>query len=403
VLVDLAIKLWIASTTQGTSDVTTWMRFATDVARVGPVDIYKIYYINAQHPALYNHPPLIGYLLMVVNLITRWGLRFPLAIRLPSILADTITPFLILELLRGRRPLRRAFAAAAWVAASPTLIVISGFHGNTDPVFVMFCLLSLYLLVERRSPLLAGFVFAIALSVKVVPVVLLPTLALFALLQGWRFLSRFALGVAALLAAVWGPAIVRAWIPLKHDVFAYSGVKVFRIWGLVELGKWTGVRLLTVWLPGPGRFLAVAAAALISAALLLRRPDRAVEAAGLSMCLFFVLSPAFAPQYLAWVVAPAYLVSLWSATFYNLSSGALAYLIELAGRTGFSFEVFHRRISFGSKWDVGRGHPFTNFEIAVAMVAWLSLVAVAVEGVRLILRRPMDEVDEQVPGRGSLI
>jgi Gpi18-like mannosyltransferase len=205
VLVDLAIKLWIASTTYGTSDVTTWMRFAQDVSRVGPVDIYKIYYINAQHPALYNHPPLIGYLLIVINLITRWGLRFPLAIRLPSILADTITPFLVLELLRNRRPLRQAFAASAWVAASPTLIVISGYHGNTDPVFVMFCLLSLYLLVERRAALLAGLVFAVAMSIKIVPVVLLPTLALFALLQGWRFVSRFALGLAAVFAAVWGP------------------------------------------------------------------------------------------------------------------------------------------------------------------------------------------------------
>jgi hypothetical protein len=178
--------------------------------------------------------------------------------------------------------------------------------------------------------------------------------------------------------------ILRAFTPFKHDVFAYSGSPSFRVWGLVQLGDWTGSRLLTVWLPGPGRFVAVAAAALIPAGLLLKRRDRAIEAAGLSLCIFFVLSPAFAPQYLAWVVAPAYLISLWSATLYNLGSGGL--LIEL----------YHRRTSSAFQPHLARGHPFTNPEIAVAMVVWVALIAVVAEGVRSILRRPAEESGEQV-------
>ena len=51
------------------------------------------------------------------------------------------------------------------MAVSPVLFVISGFHGNTDPVFVMFALLSVYLLSDRRAPALAGLSIAIALSV----------------------------------------------------------------------------------------------------------------------------------------------------------------------------------------------------------------------------------------------
>jgi Gpi18-like mannosyltransferase len=58
--------------------------------------------------------------------------------------------------------------AAVLVGWSPVLFVASGFHGNTDPLFVMFALLSVYLLVVCDRPLAAGLVFAIAVSIKLV-------------------------------------------------------------------------------------------------------------------------------------------------------------------------------------------------------------------------------------------
>ena len=73
-------KLVAAAATLGTEDVARWMVFADAVARVGPVEVY-----GQSLEVLYNHPPLVGYLLQVVHLASAHGLDFPLAIRLPSI------------------------------------------------------------------------------------------------------------------------------------------------------------------------------------------------------------------------------------------------------------------------------------------------------------------------------
>jgi Gpi18-like mannosyltransferase len=191
IIVTTTIKLVVAALTFGTQDVRRWMDFA-GVARAGPVGVYGLHFGSSHFRALYDHPPLIGYLLLVVNVATRHGLGFPLAIRLPAISADVVTPFLVLELLRKRRPLLESFAAAALVALSPVLFLVSGYHGNTDPVFVMFSLLGVYLLVDRRAPALAGLAVAIALGVKIVPVVIVPALLAFAILAGWCFASFLA-------------------------------------------------------------------------------------------------------------------------------------------------------------------------------------------------------------------
>jgi hypothetical protein len=87
-----------------------------------------------------------------------------------------VTAYLVLEFVRRARSLREATAAGLVFALSPVMFIISGFHGNTDPVFVMFILLSAYLLTVKDRPALAGASAALACSVKLVPIVPLPAL-----------------------------------------------------------------------------------------------------------------------------------------------------------------------------------------------------------------------------------
>ena len=87
--------------------------------------------------------------------------------RVPACLADFVTVLLVFELVRLARPVRGAAIAAILVACSPVLFVVSGFHGNTDPVFVMFSLLSVYVLVVPRWASAAGVAFGIAVSTAV--------------------------------------------------------------------------------------------------------------------------------------------------------------------------------------------------------------------------------------------
>jgi hypothetical protein len=386
VIVMMLIKLLVAAHTLGNNDVQAWMDFAAGVAKAGPVGVYWLHFRSG----LYNHPPLIGYMLQVINAATRHGLAFPLAIRIPAITADVVTPFLVLELVRKRRPLLEAFGAAASIALSPVLFVISGFDGNTDPVFIMFSLLSVYLLVGRRAPALAGVSIAIALSVKIVPVVIAPTLLVFAVLAGWRTVLYFCLASGAFLALTWGPVVLRVWQPFRDHVLGYTGGWGGFGWGLVQLGKWAGHPAWVTWFEGPGRFLVVLVVASLPAALVLWRPKRVVEASALALTGLLALSPAGAPQYLVWAVAPAYLLSFWGATAYNLIAGCL--LIEV-----------YTRWSGGFPWYLGRASPLTGGEAVVALAAWEALLMVVVAGIRHAVwsRQPPSLEDASSSGRGS--
>ena len=186
------LKLGIAANTFGTDDVHYWTEFAQGVRSFGPVGVYGHSFF-----AQYNHPPLAGWMLWVLNGLAGHDVAsFTFLIRAPASIADLFTGLLVFELVRARRSARIAAASAVLVTWSPVLFVISGFHGNTDPVFVMLTLLSLYLLVDRRRPFASGVSLALALSVKLVPVVVGPVFLLVLLRQGGHRLVVFARGFA---------------------------------------------------------------------------------------------------------------------------------------------------------------------------------------------------------------
>jgi 4-amino-4-deoxy-L-arabinose transferase-like glycosyltransferase len=372
----LGLKLWVAATTFGTADVGHWESFAAAVRKVGPINIYAVHFSS-----LYNHPPLIGWMLLVMNHLVEPGISFPFLIRLPASVADVVTSLLIFEMLRARRSLREATAAALLVACSPVLFIISGFHGNTDPVFVMFTLLSAYLLIDRPWPALpwvssalAGAAFAVALSVKIVPIVVLPTLLLIAARQGSRKLASFVVGSGVILLPLWGPVVLRQWQPFRKDVLGYVGIST-RQWGPVEFANVLHVPASVImFIDRPGRFFDVLLSALLPALLLYWRRDAVLPAIGLSLALFLLLSPAFGTQYLAWPVAAAYLIELRAATAYNLAAGAL-----LA-------EVYNRERG-NQPWDlILPGGPMRPKEVAALAVVWALLLLVVIIGLRRIAR-----------------
>jgi Dolichyl-phosphate-mannose-protein mannosyltransferase len=372
-VVVLFLKLWVAATTFGTNDVLYFERFAAAVREAGPINVYGLHLT-----ALYNHPPLIGWMLLAMNHLVRLGFSFPFLIRVPASAADVVTTLLIFEMLRARRSLGRATAAALLVAGSPVLFIISGFHGNTDPVFVMFTLLSAYLLIHRpwpaltwAAPALAGATFALALSVKLVPIVVLPTLLLLAARLGRRQLASFAVGSGVVMLPLWGPVLLRQWQPYRQHVLLYAGSSV-RQWGLPEFAHLAHEPTSAItFLTGPGRFLTLLFSALLPALLLYWR--RALPATGLCLALFLLLSPAFATQYMAWPLAAAYLIDLGAATLYNLSAGAL--LAEV-----------YNRWNGGLPWDVARARPLLPKEVAALAVVWALLLLGVIAGLRRITK-----------------
>jgi uncharacterized membrane protein len=365
----LAVKLVIAYVTFGTNDIVHWMDFAQAVKRVGPVQVYAFPFTQS----LYNHPPLIGYFLLAVNYLTHFGLPVKFSIRAAASLADVASAFLVFEVLHRRRPLAEATAAGILVAASPVLFAVSGFHGNTDPIFTMLILLSVFLLAERRTPATAGVAIALALSIKIVAVVVVPGLLVYAARRGRRTLVRFVMALGAVFVLIWTPALHSEWAPIRKNVLGYRG-SLLHPWGLPQFAQWAGMPDVSNWLNGSG-VLVVAVCAGVGAAAVWAKPSLVVEAMALAMVAFMLLSPAFAVQYLVWPVLFCYLVGFWGATAYNVLAGAL--LVEV-----------YTRWSGTVLWNHAHALAFSAREKAWGGVVWVALTVVVSQGLWRILTVP---------------
>jgi hypothetical protein len=368
-LVALGLKLALIFTTFGTEDIRTWTYFAAAVKAHGPVGVYGIHFPPIEH-ALYNHPPLIGYYLQLINGFASIGVPLKVTLRTVSSCADVISALLIFEIVRRRRSLRAATFAGAAMAASPVLILVSGYHGNTDPLFVMFVLLGSFLIVDRSAPIGGGIALGLAIGVKVVPIVVLPALVVYLVSRRRDLFLRALLAFAVTMAVTWGPALLKEFGPVRHHVIGYVGVS-YRPWGLVKFSNDLNWSHLTNFLVGPGRVLALAISALVPAALVWRRPERAIEGVALSLVIFLALSPAFGLQYLAWAAAAAYLLDLWSATIYNVLGGIVMFQIYDSWNGGWPWPT------------LGPGHPLDGQQLALVALVWASLLVVVVKGVQV--------------------
>ena len=368
------IKLIFAATTSGTNDVSTFRAFAEAIRRTGPINIYGVRIPVPSHPgafiAPYNHPPLVGWMLVLFNRLTDLGVPFRFLIRVPATLADIATSVLVFELVRGRRPLREATVAGLMVASSPALVIISGYHGNTDPIFVMFALLSLYLLVNERSGVLAGLAFAAAISIKIVPIVALPVLLLVAARSSRRRLLAFLAGSGALLAVLWGPVVPHRWTAFEQNVLSYKGLNQTQ-WGVLELAHAVG--LSNHWqatLRDGGRYPLLLLSAGVPLLIAWRRPTASTSAFGLSLVGVLLLSTSTAARYVVWAVAAVFLINVWAGVIYNVA--ASVFLIKLYDRWNGDVLPWH--------WDHARTGPWTHHEVILGGVVWLTLLAVALIG-----------------------
>jgi hypothetical protein len=374
----LVPKLILSATTYGTNDIFHWLDFLNAVQHVGPIDVYSYPFLNS----LYNHPPLIGYYLELIGAGTHIGLAANFSIRAISSLADVATAVLVFELLRTRRKLREATFAGVVVACSPILLIISGFHGNTDPLFTMLVFLSVYLLADRRAPVLAGVALALALGVKIVPIIVVPCLLIYGLHRGRTTLFRFVGSLTAVSAIVWAPALFAQWSAVMRNVIGYAGLNAHE-WGLDQLGHSAGNLAFTSWFEGPGRMLVVAICAVVPALLVWRRPDCLMQGVAFALAGFLALTPTFGTQYLVWGAAAVVLLTPRVGLAFNLLAGALLAKVYTRWNHGLPSNVW------------ANSTAFTSHERAFALVVWAVLVWALFDGARRLPARHDASVDDQ--------
>jgi len=282
------VKLVLAVVTIGTNDVPTWRAFADNAILCGGC----AYQFPAPYGDPFIHPPFIIHFLKLIGTSTTW---FPFWLRLPAILADIGTVLVVTRLIPTI-----STRSIVLLALNPVSILISGFHGNTDPVMIFFVVLSVYLLKRERLNWAAA-AFGMAINIKVVPLLLVPAILVY--IWFWKSARGVVLFVsiaAVVVLALSMPYILSNPLAISKMILGYSGL----------YGNWGTARILIAFpLSKAGHEIAaqvmkaiIIAVTLALAFYLNRRKVELVYQIGLTFFVLFLLSPAIAVQYLAWPV-----------------------------------------------------------------------------------------------------
>lgn len=319
----IGARVWLAVYTFGTNDVDTWQRFATLIDQHGVAYLYR-------NDDLFNHPPLMGYLAVACWRVSRAAaLPFSTVFKLPMVGADIVSALVLWNIVAPRRGPHVAALAVAAYAWSLLSILITGYHGNTDSLCALFCLLAAYL-IDRRLPLAAGLALAAALNVKLIPLVLVPAYAL--AWRSWRDRLRFGAGLALAVVpflqftACCGGDVYR-------NALAYnSSVELWGIMLLVELGANNAAfaaplhRAGELYVAG-GRYVIIGCVVLASLWSRWKAGWSPYQLGAVCFGIFLVLAPGFGVQYLIYICPLLFAVNLGWAAGYSLLAGTFAGLL----------------------------------------------------------------------------
>src|SRR2546430_520559 len=231
-LVALTLKLAIAYNTIGTNDAVVFYGFAKVLSQHSLEWTY-------QHSRYFNHPPLTAYYLRGIYALTeqRWcqdfGVHFPFLLRLPGIIADFLVVLVLLRI--SKTDFRVPAWALALFALSPVSLMVSGFHGNTDPVMVLLLVCAVWMCLRNR-PAWAGLFFAVSCQIKIVPLLFLPAFVFFWLSQSRS--GRFLITGAVTTLVLWIEPLLNFPTLFAKNVLTYGGY--WGLWGITYLVRLTG-------------------------------------------------------------------------------------------------------------------------------------------------------------------
>jgi len=329
---------------------------------------------------MFNHPPFMTRVLLVIWwLANHTAFGFPLWIRLPAILADFGSLCLVALIIHPNPRL------LVLLAICPMSILISGFHGNTDPVMIFLILLSIYFLERRKWLFAAAVTLGLAACIKIAPIVLGPAFVCY--LGPNRRRVLFAFVACATFVLLSSPYLIQDPAVIIRNVFGYRSLE--GIWGFPRLG-----RVLELIMHHVGYVALVAEIGRVITAvvitgvmlLLLRRSVSLYARCAMSMFLFLWLTPGFGVQYLAWLVPFAlFFGEAWTIAVYA-SSGLFLFLVYNYWSQGFPW-YYANSLKLGA-WP----HRLIPFEL----IAWL-VIGLTVFACLRRLRYHMPQLSPQPP------
>jgi hypothetical protein len=353
-LVATCLKLLIAYNTIGTNDAISFYVFARSLHDHG---LQWTYLRGAEWLApgpIFNHPPLTAYYLQfIVKLAANHtfesnGFTFPFLLRIPGIVADFIVVLAVLHISASDPRFRLPNWSLALFACSPVSLMVSGFHGNTDSVMVMFLVLAAVACLKSRATL-CGILLGLSCQIKAVSYLFLPVFFFLWLHRhtAIRFLVSYGLSC---IACCWEPLSKFPLLFVKN-VLLYGSF--WGSWGLTYWLRLTGIpafsRVNFMNLSMAQSIVAtVLKIAIIAAVFTIAWRRRAsddrnpIKSIGYAWVIFFALSPGVCPQYMVWLAPFALFLSptfygwltaassLFLCFFYNITAHGLPWFVAIS-------------------------------------------------------------------------
>jgi hypothetical protein len=380
------LKVLWALNSAGSVDAVLFFNFARGIEEHGLTPLYAM-------DEKFNHTPLTG---TFANLLYRAAggetkaqiqdrnakgnpadpdrnrvlLRFAAMLRMASILAD-IAVVAGLLVWRGRLGGLPEWWALIVFAASPVSLMVSGFHGNVDPIMVAALFLATMAAACGR-PLLCGLLFGLAANIKIVPIVLAPVFVFYWMARPG--VLRFVLASGAVMLAGWAVPLLMCPKEYVHNVFGYGST--WGVWGVTWLCRVSGwheaqkidFKGLTDAQNMIALALKLAAIGGIAAVGWARRKAAPADFAatiGMAWLVFFIFAPGVGVQYM-----------VWPAPFLLLLTGT-GYAVITAAASVFLFVFYHSTSNGHWPWffALPRG-PEAPLWSAWAMLAWVACVGV---------------------------
>ncbi len=355
-------KLILAFTTYGTNDVPLFEGYAKRAAQPHAIHLYEetILFTRADgrpHHEPFWHPPFLLNLLPALLAAGKAsGLPFPFLFRLLSILADLGSCLMVWRLHR-----RGSVAGPWWTphlfAACPVLVLLSGFHGNTDPVMLALLLLAVFLIETGRPAWAAGLAYGMSLSIKVWPAVLGPVFLLY--LGRNKDRALFTAAGAAVFVLGGMPFLAQDPLFVIRHVLSYRSL--FGQWGigqiLVSLPAPTLGELFQTY--GPVAVMLLCLAVAVAAHIGSKAP--LLARVGLVTAVFLAFTPGFGIQYLAWLVPWLGALGGYHLLLYSIAAGVFQFLVYHYWSKGFPWYLADSTM-------VG---PWRDSLILPEMICWL--------------------------------
>jgi dolichyl-phosphate-mannose-protein mannosyltransferase len=215
-------------------DMGAWLAWARRMVDFGPSGFYS-------ETIWTQYPPGFLYWLWFGAKV---GWLNELLVKIPIALADILTGLLIWKII-AKRNARFATALFIAYALNPAVVFVGSVWGQIDGILALFLFLSIYLLLEKKNPVLSWVSWAVALLLKPQSLVLLPVLLILSILKftpkKTLIAALFAAGLIFLGSLPFFPqdpifGLPRLMLKMSQH-YAFTSLFAFNLWSIIG-GMW---------------------------------------------------------------------------------------------------------------------------------------------------------------------